>query len=162
MVDLQAIADRVEIEALRAEFSDAAMMSDTERLASLYTEDGVYRIPAVNIEQSGREEIRRGTELHAGQWEYFVQTTHAGSVVLDGDTATGRAYICELGRLNDGRSIFNYALFHDRYRRTADGWKFAERTYEVRYFDTTPLPGSPDVVWAAEDARGRATALDTP
>lgn len=158
MADLQAIADRVEIEALRAEFSDAAMMSDTDRLASLYTEDGVYRIPAVNIEQSGREAIRRGTELHAGEWEYFVQTTHAGSVELDGDTATGRAYICELGRLNDGRSVFNYALFHDRYRRTADGWKFAERTYEVRYFDTAPLTGSPEVVWDTAGAPEHSAA----
>jgi hypothetical protein len=25
---------------------------------------------------------------------------------------------------------------------TADGWKFAERVYEVRYLDTTPLAGS--------------------
>jgi len=29
--DLQAIADRVEIEALRGEFTDAAMMSDYDR-----------------------------------------------------------------------------------------------------------------------------------
>ena len=31
MSDLQAIADRVEIEALRGEFTDAAMMSDHDR-----------------------------------------------------------------------------------------------------------------------------------
>ncbi len=36
----------------------------------------------------------------------------------------------------------NYAIYHDRYRRTADGWKFAERVYEVRYLDTAPLTGS--------------------
>jgi hypothetical protein len=59
MSDLQAIADRVEIEALRSEFTDAVMMHD-----------------------------------------------------------------------------------YDRYQRTADGWKFTERVYEVRYLDTTPLAGS--------------------
>lgn len=37
MTDLQAIADRVEIEALRGEFTDAAMMRDRARLASLFT-----------------------------------------------------------------------------------------------------------------------------
>jgi acyl-CoA synthetase (AMP-forming)/AMP-acid ligase II len=26
---------------------------------------------------------------------YFVQATHPGTIRLDGDTATGRAYICE-------------------------------------------------------------------
>jgi hypothetical protein len=36
-----------------------------------------------------------------------------------------------------------YAIYHDRYRRTADGWKFTERVYEVRYHDTTPLTGAP-------------------
>ncbi|MGD0609624.1 MAG: hypothetical protein ABSA53_39385, partial [Streptosporangiaceae bacterium] len=36
MSDFQAIADRVEIEALRGEFTDAAMMRDRARLASLF------------------------------------------------------------------------------------------------------------------------------
>ena len=58
MSDLQAIADRVQIEALRGEFSDAVMMNDHDRLASLFTHDGVVRIPEGNIEAAGREEIR--------------------------------------------------------------------------------------------------------
>jgi hypothetical protein len=37
MSDFQAIADRVEIEALRAEFTDAVMMRDYDRVASLFT-----------------------------------------------------------------------------------------------------------------------------
>jgi hypothetical protein len=44
-MDLQAIADRVEIEALRGEFTDAGMMRDYDRAASLFAEDGVLRIP---------------------------------------------------------------------------------------------------------------------
>ncbi len=43
----------------------------------------------------------------------------------------------------DGDTEVNYAIYHDRYRRTADGWKFTERVYEIRYLDTTPLAGSP-------------------
>ena len=35
MSDFQAISDRVDIEALRGEFTDAAMMRDYDRLASL-------------------------------------------------------------------------------------------------------------------------------
>ena len=45
MSDLQAIADRVEIEALRGEFTDAVMMHDYDRLASLFTQDGTVRLP---------------------------------------------------------------------------------------------------------------------
>jgi hypothetical protein len=48
----------------------------------------------------------------------------------------------ELIRTRDGRSLLNYAIYHDHCRRTPDGWKFSERVYEVRYEDTTPLAGS--------------------
>ena len=142
MSDLQAIADRVEIEALRGEYTDAVMMRDYDRLASLFTQDGVVRMPHVPAELAGREEIRAGVERLQALVDYFVQTTHPGTIRLDGDTASGRAYICELIRLRDGSSHLNYAIYHDRYQRTGDGWKFTERVYEVRYLDTTPLAGS--------------------
>jgi ketosteroid isomerase-like protein len=143
MSDVQAIADRIEIEALRGEFTDAVMMRDYDRLASLFTHDGSVRIPDINAEAVSREQIRAGVERLQGLWEFFVQTVHPGTIRLEGDTASGRAYISELGRLHDGSSQLNYAVYHDRYRRTADGWKFTERVFEVRYLDTTPLAGSP-------------------
>jgi len=142
MSDLQAIADRLEIEALRGEFTDAVMMRDYERLASLFAEEGVVRMPHINEEAVTREEIRAGIERLQGLLDCFVQTTHPGSIQLDGDTAAGRAYVSELLRFRDGRSELNYAVYHDRYQRTADGWKFTERVYEIRYLDATPLAGS--------------------
>ena len=100
--DFQAIADRVEIEALRGEWGE--------------------RVPKFV--------------------ELLVQNTHPGIIQLDGDTATGRAYMSELIGLRDGTSDLNYAIYHDRYQRTPGGWKFTERVYEVRYHDTSPLAGS--------------------
>src|SRR5947207_941974 len=98
MSDFQAIADRVEIEALRGEFTDARMMCDSDRLASLFTQDGAWRIPYVDVNLVGREEIRAGFERLLGLWDYFVQTAHPGTIQIDGDTAVGRAYIAEFGR----------------------------------------------------------------
>ena len=143
MSSLQATADRVEIEALRAEFTDAVMMNDHNRLGSLFTPDGVLRIPLGGIEAVGPEQIRALGERRQALAEYFVQTTHPGTIELDGDTATGRAYLSELARLRDGSSYLNYFVYHDRFQRTPDGWKFAERAAEFRYLDTTPLAGSP-------------------
>ena len=142
MSDLQAIADRVEIEALRGEFTDAVMMRDYDRLASLFTPRR-RAADAQRPRRAGRPggDPRLG-RAGAGLWDYFVQTTHPGTIQLDGDTASGRAYIQELIRLRDGRSELNYAIYHDRYQRTPDGWKFTERVYEIRYLDTTPLAGS--------------------
>lgn len=136
---LQAIADRVEIEALPGEFTDAAMMRDWDRLASLFTHDGALRM---HVELVGREEIRAGIEQAQDRLDYFVQNTHPGTIQLAGDSASGRAYMSELIRLRDGSSHLNYAIYHDRYRRTPEGWKFTERVYEVRYLDTSPLAGS--------------------
>lgn len=151
MSDIQAIADRVEIEALRGEHADAANTSDAARFASLFTHDAVWRMPDVDIEFVGREQIRAGRRRLAGSWEYFVQKTHPGVIRLDGDTASGRAYVHEIGRRRDGSCAVAHGMFHDRYRRTPDGWKFAERVYELTYLDTTPLAGS-----SRADRAGRA------
>jgi uncharacterized protein (TIGR02246 family) len=140
--DLQTIADRVEIEALRAEFTDASMMHDWDRFAALFTMDGAWLMPHIDVELVGREQIRAGVERLRGLWAYFVQNTHPGVIQLDGDTAAGRAYIAEFGRFRDGTSNLNYSLYHDRYQRTPDGWRFAKRRYEVRYVDDNPLPGA--------------------
>jgi hypothetical protein len=90
--------------------------------------------------------------------DFLVQNTHPGAIRLDGDTATGRAYMQELGRARDGRSELNYAIYHDRYQRTGEGWKFTERVYEVRYHDTTPLAGSPPPAAAAGRPAGSTPA----
>jgi ketosteroid isomerase-like protein len=142
MSDFQAIADRVEIEALRGEFTDAAMMCDYDRVALLFTQDGALRMPNVPVELVGREQIRAWRDRREALVDYFVQTTHPGTIQLDGDTASGRAYLQELIRLRDGSSHQNYAIYHDRYQRTGDGWKFTERVYEIRYLDHSPLAGS--------------------
>jgi ketosteroid isomerase-like protein len=143
MSDLQTVADRFEIEALRGAFTDAMAVRDYDRFASLFAPDGVWRIPYINVKLVGRDEIRAGIERMQGLWEFFVQTTHPGSIELDGDIASGRAYVSEIGRMRDGRSEVNYAVYHDRYERTSEGWKFIERAYEIKYLDTTPLTGSP-------------------
>jgi ketosteroid isomerase-like protein len=149
MSDVQSIADRFEIEALRAEFTDAIMVHEYDRFASLFTDDGAWRIPYVDVELVGRDEIRAGVERMQGLWDYFVQTTHPGASRVVGDTARGRAYIMEFGRMRDGRSELNHSIYHDRYARTPDGWKFTERVYEVRYVDRSPLTGAPPEVIAA-------------
>jgi ketosteroid isomerase-like protein len=144
MRDLQVIADRVEIEALRGEFTDAGMMRDYDRLASLFTQDAVWRIPAVNVEFVGRQEIRAGVErLSEGLWDYLLQAPHPGTIQLEGETASGRAYVLSFGDMRDGSSHLNYSVYHDHYQRTPEGWRFTERVDEVKYLDTTPLAGSP-------------------
>lgn len=156
-IDLQALADRVEIGGLGAELSDAAMVHDYDRFAALFTEDGVWRIPYANVEFIGRDQIRAAVEYAQDMvWSFFILTTHPGMIKLVGDSAFGRAYVHEFGRIRGGHSQMHYAIYHDRYQRTPEGWKFAERTYEVRYADNTDLAGAPPVhAKAPEDEASR-------
>ena len=112
MSDFQAIADRVEIEALRGEFTDAAMMRDYGRLAALFTPDGALRILGTDVDLADRDQIRAWGDRVPEVVEYFVQNTHPGVIRLDGGTASGRAYMSELIRLRDGRKL--HALAQDR------------------------------------------------
>jgi len=142
MDDFRDIADRFEITALAGAFADAAMTRDYDRFAALFTEDAIWRIPPI-ADFTGRAEIRTGIERLQGSWDYFIQHAHPGSVRVDGDTATGRAYIAEYGRMRDGSAHLNYSLYHDRYRRTPDGWRFTARVYEVVHVEgVAPLPRS--------------------
>ncbi|MFE2916492.1 LUD domain-containing protein [Kitasatospora indigofera] len=161
MNDFQEIADRVRIEALRGEFTDAAMMRDRDRLAALFTLDGALRMPDGAIELIGRDEIRTGGERLQSQWDFFVQNSHPGMIRIDGDAATGRTYMHEVARLLDGRSGLNYAVYHDTYRRTPEGWRFTERVYEIRYADSTPLAGSAPGRDARTDESGGAAGAGT-
>lgn len=142
MQDLQTLSDRIEIDSLQGEFTDAVMMNDHERLAALFTDDGAVRIPDAALTARGHEAIVEMGRHRESFAEIFVQLAHRGVVTLDGDTATGRAYLTEVIRTRAGQSHLNHAIYHDTYARTPDGWRFAERTYEIRYLDTSPLAGS--------------------
>ncbi|OBJ04241.1 DUF4440 domain-containing protein [Mycobacterium sp. 1482292.6] len=142
MTNLQMISDRLEIEALRSDFTDAGVARDYDRFASLFTSDGAWRMPHINALFVGMREIRAAVERGQSLFEFFVQTVHSGPITLDGDEATGRAYVAEFGRLIGGGSHSNYGVYHDRYRRTREGWRFTSRTYELIYVDTTPLQGA--------------------
>ena len=87
MRDLEVIADRVEIEALRGEFTDAAMMRDYGRLATLFTADGVLRIPDASIELAAREKIRAWGERVPRWW---TSSCRPRTRARSGSTATQR------------------------------------------------------------------------
>jgi hypothetical protein len=80
MSDFQAIVGRVEIEALRGEFTDAVMMRDRARLASLFMPDGGLRMPDIPAEMAGQQEILTGGERLQSQWDFFVQTMGSGGL----------------------------------------------------------------------------------
>jgi hypothetical protein len=73
----------------------------------------------------------------------------------------GRAYIQELARTHDGHQGLNYAIYHDRYQRASEGWKFTERVYEVKYLDAASRTGSaPPAAGATADPPAGETSSE--
>lgn len=61
-------------------------------------------------------------------------------VRFDGDVnrAAARLYIAEFRQISGtGRRIESAGVYHDEYRRTPHGWRFAKRRYD-RLFATAP------------------------
>jgi hypothetical protein len=75
MSGLQAVADRVEVEALRGEFTGAVMMNDHDRLASLFTQDAVLRMP--NIPPSSSAGRRSAPWASGGRLSWSTSADHA-------------------------------------------------------------------------------------
>jgi hypothetical protein len=69
----QSLADRVEIEALRAEFTDAVMMRDYDRVASLFTADGAWRIPDIPVDLVGQKAVSAWGAHVPDVVQYLVQ-----------------------------------------------------------------------------------------
>ena len=123
--------DDLAIRRLVAMFSDAALRADAEAFAALWTDDGHWAIePPIDANLSGRATIAEGFARLIASWAFLIQAPQYGLIAVDGDEGSGRWLVRELGRRNDGGSQSNYAFYHDRYVRTVNGWRFAERRYE--------------------------------
>jgi hypothetical protein len=118
------------------------MRRDYAGVASLFTGDGLMQTSPAVADVLGRDEIRSWLARRQALWADFVQRTRSGAIELDGERAMGRTYFQELMRSCDDSWQLRYGVYHDRYRRTSDGWKFTERRDEVRPRDVASLDGS--------------------
>ncbi len=137
------LRDESDIRELAGRFSDAVNRRDLELFRTLWTQDGVWDIKApMNVRVTGPDAIVSAVSRLLGGWAFFVQSTHLGTVTVNGDVATARFTMNEIGRpLSGGGGHFNYGLYADALRRTPEGWKFTKRVYHFLYLDASTLTG---------------------
>ena len=113
---------------------------EAERIAELFTKDGAWRSPEVKME--GGDAIRRGFARRQANRARMSRHVCNNCLidVIDADNARGCVYLTlyrhdgEEGRrisLLDGPVLVGE--YRDRFERTAEGWRFAEREIEVSF-----------------------------
>jgi ketosteroid isomerase-like protein len=142
----QAFATKIEnetnIQKLTTSFADAVNRRDLELFKSLWSIRGIWAIePPFSMEVTGVDEIAAAFTRLLNNWEFFIQIVHQGSISLNGDLATARWYMNEIGRDFDGKGFQNYGVYLDELINQDNQWLFTKRTYRYIYIDRPSFPG---------------------
>ena len=144
---LQRLEDEAEIRDLAARFADAATRADHKTLRSLFKPDAVFMIgePA-NVTLKGVDAIDAHIQKLRDNKDFFVQFVHSGIIQLNGNTASARWLMREVG-LGDAKNgprksyYNNFGLFLDELEKVEGKWLFKTRNYPYLYLDTDPFTG---------------------
>jgi ketosteroid isomerase-like protein len=103
---------------------------DIDALVELFLDDGIMD-PGVRPAIKGHDALRASFRdmLAGGQFQPFV---HNHVVVLDGDSATGTAYV-DLRFTQGRKSMIGSGYYTDVYARHGETWKFRSRKLTTRF-----------------------------
>ena len=132
-----ALADELEIRSLVARYADAVNTRDEAAWAATWAADGVWELMGRAFE--GRDAVVATWRGAMSTFEFVFQQVHSGFVELDGDAATGRWAMTELGRTAAGEPTLLLARYADEYVRGSEGWRFARRALSVVYHGAPTL-----------------------
>ena len=132
------VADELAIRNVVARYADAVWRRDGEAWEATWAPEARWSLPGGH-EVTGRAKIRAAWERAMSRYPTVVQLVHQGEVIVDGDSASGRWFLAERGTTIDGDPIDHVGTYDDIYVRTADGWRFASRHFEVVAVGTAGL-----------------------
>lgn len=126
-------------------YSEGASRADWEQVMDTFTPEGTWGVPAFNLVCEGREAVLAGLKSFTDAMAYIVQINAPALITVTGDTATARAPIRECGKYADrDEALEVLGIYADKLVRTAAGWKFTERCFELlgmHNFPLTPAQG---------------------
>jgi hypothetical protein len=146
------MSDELAIQQTLNAYSVAASLGNLEDMVATFTPEGVWEIPGIGARFEGREAILAGAGAITGAIEYMLQVNSPAVIKVDGDTATAQCVIRESGKyVGRQLSLEVLGLYTDRLVRTAEGWRFAQRTFTVRGMHDYPV-APPSLHAQSEDA----------
>ena len=131
------IAAREAIHDLSARYCDCIWRKDLDRLVSLFTEDGTFRVEGLEVEVSshGRAQLKKVYEKALDELEprLFIHSQIVD--LLGANRATGRCYV-EVFSAKYGMERVGLGYYEDQYTKIGDKWKFTSRRYFLDTIDT--------------------------
>ena len=142
MKTLEEISDRLEIQDLLVAYSHAIDFSRWDELDEVFTPDAFIDYTVFGGPKGTYPEIKKYLSETMPIFKSYYHMVSTSKVELHGDTATG-VTICHnpmvLPLPDDAEQVFVCGLwYHDKYVRTPDGWRIAERVEEKTYVDNMP------------------------
>jgi uncharacterized protein (TIGR02246 family) len=126
--------DALAIQQLINAYHEAGSLGDYERMIATYAPDAIWEFTSSGKQFVGYDAIRDAVAMFTGRLQYVAQINAPATIAVHGDTATARSSIRETGKfagLDEGVEAFG--VYHDMLVRTDDGWRFARRTFDLRW-----------------------------
>jgi uncharacterized protein (TIGR02246 family) len=125
------VADELAVRNLIARLAHAADSGTLETYASMIAEDARWVMPGAQpvdgkpaILEAAIARRATGTTGPGSHTQHLITTV---AVTVDGDTAHGVSYWQFFGDTTSTPALRLLGVYRDTFRRTADGWVFAER-----------------------------------
>jgi hypothetical protein len=123
--------DAEQIRNLVARAADATCRRDPDQWVDTWAEDGIWQLSGESIQ--GREELRGRWIAGMAKFPYVALLVFNSEVIVKDSTGTGSWYILELNRNVADETRMMVGNYTDEYVRTAEGWRFARRSYQRMY-----------------------------
>lgn len=126
--DLDALADRMAIVQLTHDYCWALDTGEWDELREVFAPDVEADLGAGG--QNGVDEVIARVSSALGKMDASQHNVSTHQIRVDGDTATGRCYVIAQHVRNKANWLLG-GIYHDRYARTADGWRIVYRRIET-------------------------------
>lgn len=129
------VQDHEDIRQLLARYNHGIDLGDLDMFVSTFTDDGVFEVLGLSPDlplsgrREGHDELRRLGETHFGIFQGRARHWNSNLIIDgDGDDATMTCYLAAMATGPAGTAALRgTGIYHDRLRRTPDGWRFSER-----------------------------------
>jgi len=140
---LRKLEDIEDIRTLRMSYHKFINEGLFDRFGELYTDDAVVEFDYV-AKAKGIKEVRELFLRIPKNVDFVKQFIHNHMIEVNGDTATGLAYL-DARYASNGEALIVGARFSEKYRRTQAGWRISETILKL-YFSVPLSKG-----WAGTD-----------